>query len=1165
MRDEEKTREQLLQELAEMRRILSDLASKEGDRDPAEARFRALVQNSSDIITILEADGTIRYESPSIERILGHKPADLVGRNAFDFVHPDDIADVQAALAEGIQKPGITVAKELRFRHADGSWVCMECVGNNRLDDPLIRGIIINSRDITDRRKAEEALRREHDLISRIAETSPEGIIVVDREGRITFANTRAEVVLGLPKDEITRRTYNAADWHITDYDGRPLPDEELPFRRVLKSAEAVYDVRHAITRPDGQRVLLSVNAAPLFDESGRVNGMIATVADITKQVEAEQALRESEANYRLLFSAESDAIITVDAKTREIVDANEAALALYGYSREEFLHLRALELSAEPEKSAAHIERVASGKPTALAPGPVQRLHRKKDGTVFPVEISSGAYRVRDRKLICAIIRDDTERMRAAKALRESERQYRTTLDSMADAIHLVDSDLRILLVNKVFEKWNKELGLDTDFIGRTPFEVFPFLSDAVRDEYRRVFETGEVLITEEKTRIGSREITTETRKIPVMEGNRMVRVITVIRDITERKHMEETLRQNKVFLQNIIDAIQDGISVLDCDLNIIQVNPWHEKMYASEMPLLGRKCFEAYQKRTSPCPWCPSLRTIKTGEVHTEVVPYPNAKNPTGWIELSSFPLRDKEGNLTGVIEYVKDISERRRAEERFRALVQNASDFITILGREGAIRYQSPTIKRIHGYEPEDLVGENLFDYVHEEDLPTAGAAYEEALQQPGHTVTSEFRFRRADDSWAYTESAINNLLDNPIIRGVVVNSRDIEERKQLEARLLQSQKMESVGRLAGGVAHDFNNLLTIILGQADLGLKSLPRNDRLSMSLREIKQAAERGSGLIRKLLAFARRQPLEPRVINLNDVLPDMKMMLERIIGRDIELVTRPAEDLGHVRVDPNLMEQVLVNLAVNARDAMPQGGQLILETNQTWLDQEYARLHPEVAPGEYILLSVSDTGVGMTEEVKAHLFEPFYTTKEKDKGTGLGLATCYGIVSQSGGHLSVESEPGRGTTFKIYLPRTGEEPESPPTYEESEEVPGGTETILLVEDNPSTLELIAYILREQGYTVLKAEDGYEALRVAQEHKGGDIHLLLTDIVMPRMSGIELTDRLQKAHPAMKVLLTSGYVDDIQSLREKLKPGSAFIQKPFMPDSLARKVREVLDR
>jgi len=391
-------------------------------------------------------------------------------------------------------------------------------------------------------------------------------------------------------------------------------------------------------------------------------------------------------------------------------------------------------------------------------------------------------------------------------------------------------------------------------------------------------------------------------------------------------------------------------------------------------------------------------------------------------------------------------------------------------------------------------------------------------------------------------------------------VIVAVRDITARRQLEDQLRQVQKMEAVGRLAGGVAHDFNNILGVILGHSQILLSGMGPNDPRRPRVDQIMSASQRAAGLTRQLLAFSRRQVFETRVLDLNQTIESVIKMLGRLIGEDVTLSFRPGESLGRVRADPTQIEQVLMNLAVNARDAMPDGGRLVIETTTAAIDDDYVRVHGGAAPGRYLCIAVSDTGHGMSKDVQAHIFEPFFTTKEPGKGTGLGLSTVYGIVKQSEGFIYLYSEPGRGTTFKIYLPVVGGEVEKP-----AEPPPArpGSETVLLVEDEEGLRELIDELLEESGYHVLAAENPTKAIEIAERHEGV-IHLLLTDVVMPQMNGRELARRVKQRRPDVRVLYMSGYTEDTIANQGVLEAGSSLISKPFTQESLSRKLRELLD-
>jgi two-component system cell cycle sensor histidine kinase/response regulator CckA len=464
------------------------------------------------------------------------------------------------------------------------------------------------------------------------------------------------------------------------------------------------------------------------------------------------------------------------------------------------------------------------------------------------------------------------------------------------------------------------------------------------------------------------------------------------------------------------------------------------------------------------------------------------------------------------------------------------------------------------RQYGYSREEFLGMTLEAIRPPEDVERLRAHRGKA--EEGLVEAGEWRHRKKDGTIIDVDITRHTLTfaGRP---AALATARDITQRKSLEAQLLQAQKMEAVGRLAGGVAHDFNNLLTVILGSADLLLDSLGRDHPEREEAEEIRKAALRAADLTRQLLAFSRQQVLAPQVLDLNEVVANMDKILQRVIGEDIDLRTVPGRDLRAVRADRGQLEQVVMNLAVNARDAMPTGGNLTIETANIELDEAYAREHATVKPGFYVMLAVSDTGVGMDAETRARIFEPFFTTKPKGKGTGLGLATVYGIVKQSGGYIWVYTELGRGTTFKIYLPRVEDAAVPAQSGPASTGSLRGTETLLVVEDQEEVRRLTHRVLVARGYTVLVAASGTEALEVAKAYPG-PIHLLVTDVIMPAMSGREVGLLLAPARPETKALYLSGYADESIVHHGVLEPGVAFLQKPFTAEALARKVREVLD-
>jgi PAS domain S-box-containing protein len=531
-----------------------------------------------------------------------------------------------------------------------------------------------------------------------------------------------------------------------------------------------------------------------------------------------------------------------------------------------------------------------------------------------------------------------------------------------------------------------------------------------------------------------------------------------------------------------------------------------------------------------------------------------------------------RDEIGRLAQVFNdmsaRVSDLYETlQRSEAQFRSLIENVSDFIVVLQADGTIRYASPSFEREAG-ERSPVEGQNILSLVIEEDhievekLLAAVQAKGMSAEAEAAPIESEFRIRLRGGGVRILEASATNLLKHPAVNGIVVNARDVTERRKLEEQLIRAQRMEAIGTLSGGVAHDFNNILTVILGHTEVLLQALQSSPAEYDHLKSIDEASRRASALTRQLLAFSRKQVLQPAVFNLNSLIVDLDKMLRRLISEDIDLRTVTDPQLGATRTDPGQIEQVVMNLVVNARDAMKSGGRITIETANVTLDEDYVRSHAGARPGPHVMLAVSDTGEGISPEILPHIFEPFFTTKEVGKGTGLGLSTVYGIVKQSGGNVWVYSQPGRGSTFKIYLPRV-DEPIPSRTEPPQTTVTSGSETVLLVEDEPSLRDLIRLALTGSGFTVLDVPGPAEALTTSRRHVGA-LHLLLTDVIMPGMDGPALAKQVQNERPDIKVLFMSGYATNFIMHDGVVDPGTNFLEKPFHPRTLLSKVREVLD-
>ncbi len=649
----------------------------------------------------------------------------------------------------------------------------------------------------------------------------------------------------------------------------------------------------------------------------------------------------------------------------------------------------------------------------------------------------------------------------------------------------------------------------------------------------------------------------------------------VGVQEDITARKEAEAALEEREQRFRQVVENISEAYYVMTANFTeTLYISPAYETIW-------GRSCRSLYEDPRSfldPVPVEDRERLeayiarIQAGEDAGEVefrVIRPDGQ--ARWVLGHAVPIRDEHGDVYRIAGVALDITERKQAEDglraserRLRMLFETVNLIVLGLDSQGIVDYVNPFLLQLTGYTRDEAVGSNWFErFLPKAQQADVSGVFLELLERNLHPHSRNAIVTKAGEermiSWHNT--VLRDAQGRP--SGTLSIGEDITEHQRLEEQFRQSQKMEAVGRLAGGVAHDFNNLLTVILGYVDLVRDDLPEGDRARQDLAEIRKAATQASSLTTQLLAFSRHQVLQTTVLTVNDLVEDLRKMLRRLIGEDVELRLDLHPDAGNVRADPGQLQQVLMNLVVNARDAMPTGGTFRIETALVELPGPRAPPREPVVPGRYMLLTVSDTGTGMDAETRARVFEPFFTTKEKGRGTGLGLSTVYGIVQQSGGYVWVESELGRGTTFRICLPTVDAPAEGLAVAVEVAATLTGTETVLVAEDDAMLRPLVTGLLQRQGYRVLVAQNADEALAIARDHISS-VHLLLTDVVMPGGSGRELGRRLAELRPETRVLYMSGYTDDAMARHGVLDPGLAFLQKPFTPAALMRKVREVLD-
>lgn len=761
-------------------------------------------------------------------------------------------------------------------------------------------------------------------------------------------------------------------------------------------------------------------------------------------------------------------------------------------------------------------------------------------------------------------------------------EERHRVTLLSVGDAVIVTDAAGRVENLNPVAERLT---GWPGEEARSMPLEkVFRIVNEETRrpveNPVARVIREGLVVGLANHTVLVARDGTER----PIADSGAPIRdetgaitgVVLVFRDQTEERAAARAVEESRRMLRTVLDTIPVRVFWKDLRSNYLGCNLLFARDAGFDKPeqLIGKDddqmgWAEQADLYRSDDRWVMETGQSKVGYEEPQTTP----DGRTIWLRTSKVPLRDEQGRVTGVLGTYEDITERKEAEaERARLVsaIEQAGEAVVVTDLQGTIQYVNPAFEQVTGYSRSEAVGRNprILKSGRQDE-----AFYKNLWDTIGRGETWRGRFvNRRKDGALYTEEATISPVRNE--KGVIVNylavKRDItehlklqEEKAKLEEQYLQAQKMESVGRLAGGVAHDFNNMLQAILGRSELAMARLDVGHPVRDELEEIRKAAERSADLTRQLLAFARKQTVSPEVLNLNEKISETLGILGRLLGEDIEIVWAPQDSLWYIKVDPAQIDQILANLAVNARDAISGPGKITIETANAVVDEAYCRSHAEAAPGQYVLLTVSDTGEGMVPEVLEHIFEPFFTTKEVGKGTGLGLATVYGIVKQNGGFVNVYSEPGRGSSFKIYLPRFRAEAEPDRPKPARRPLKKGSETILVVEDEKSVLELARTVLEGLGYKVLTERTPAEAIRTAKGY-AGELHLLLTDVVMPGMDGRQLAERLRAFRPGLKCLFMSGYTSNVIAHSGVLEPGVVFIQKPFALADLADKVRQALE-
>jgi two-component system cell cycle sensor histidine kinase/response regulator CckA len=907
------------------------------------------------------------------------------------------------------------------------------------------------------------------------------------------------------------------------------------------------------------RRAALAVDNARLYMDARR---------ELERRKETEESLRRSEEQYRLLFEANPNPMWFFDPETFRFLAVNEAAVRQYGYTREEFLEMKSTDIRPAEEVEAFQRSVKDAVLTGGLATAGIWR-HKRKDGSIVEVGITTQplAFEGQPAQVVLAI--DLTERQAAEQALRQSEARYRELVENASELIATVDLDSGFTSVNAAFAKavgYTQE-----ELIGRSLRDFVPPEQHEQLERARLTkLEGEEASITYEHDLIArdGRRVTVEVASRLIEEGGRTAGVQAICRDVSERKAAEHALRAAEQRYRTLVEGLPlvtfthaptQTARATYMSPQVEELLGYPRQEWMSDPDLFWRVLHPDDAER---------LRIAEAQRTPFDEFRMRARDGREVWVYGRRKLVRDEQGQPLYVQGFWLDVSEKRRAEEALREsqelyelVVENARDMIGIFDAEGRFLFASPSHTAVLGYAAEELIGQVASDFRHPDDAASVSAAVVDPDALAGG-LSVRHRIRHKDGHYVELEGFVVPIFNSDgSLRMILSTSRDVSDRlraEELADQLRQAQKMEAIGRLAGGIAHDFNNLLTIITGYSDLArMRTEPES--IQNAIEQIAAAAKTGSALTGQLLAFSRQQVVRPRLLDAALAIRNAEGLLDRLIGEDIELELDLETDLAAINADPTQVEQVLLNLASNAREAMPEGGRLTIEARTISVEEGEVPPLVGLEPGRSVVISVGDTGVGMDESTRARMFEPFFTTKED--GTGLGLATVHGILTQSGGRVLVESEPGAGTTFRLVFPAV----QGPPAEPAVDTAPlgdlDGSQTVLIVEDEDLVRGLAEEILSGHGYTVLAAGTPEEALAIASSWKE-PLHLVLSDVMLPGKRGPRLVDEVQSLHPEAKTIYTSGYAPALIEERG-VQSEQPFLAKPFTATDLALKVREVL--
>lgn len=1145
-------------------RDISDRKKAEQVLTENEEKYRTLVERSLQGVVIAQANPVrLSFASAPMQKITGYSPEELVQFNPeklYQLVHPDDrelfFSNFQKRL-EGKKIPS-HVQYRLINKNGETRWVEIYSSPIEFMGQLATQTVFM---DITEQKQAEEELQRSEEKYRQIVETANEGIWMMDKNYITTSVNQKMAEMLGYTiEDMIGTPPQN----YIVKDD---LTEQAKTMKRREQGERDQYERR--FLHKDGSVRWLLVSANPLKDKNGEFAGSFGMFTDITERKNAENNVRESEERYRVLFETLEDAVFVADPDSGNLLDLNFQAEKLTGYTRDELIgkHQTFIHPGAHEEMSREKFQQATQNKGSLFTEIEVHA----KSGAHVPVEISSGGtVEIGGKKIHIGIFRDITERKNAEQELRESEQRFRSLYENSTIGLYRTTPGGEIIMANPTIVKM---LGFGSfEELKKRNLSQKGFAHDYARDDFIKWIEQrGEIVGLESAwatksgkpifVRESARAIRDETGKTLYYEGT--------VEDISERRQAETALTESENKFRALFNEAPVGYHEIDEKGRIRQINK-------TELGMLGYSHNEMIGKYIWNFIADSGCKKSVIQKLNYEMLPGQGYERNFIRKDGSTFPalvedrlLTDKNGNVEGMRATIQDISQLKKIQNElqshlkfFEILLDTMPNPVFYKDTKG--RYlggNKAFASEILGMKKEefsgkkivdlpDVIPSELADIYHQKDmelLSNPGIQFYEAKVQCADKKVREFIF---------TKATYNDLQGN--VAGMVGVMVDLSQQKELEQQLRQSMKMEAIGRLAGGIAHDFNNLLTAILGNAEFALCRLSENNPMREEMNEIRKAGNRAAALTQQLLAFSRKQPLKRKVTNLNHVVLNIQKMIQRIIGEDIELVTALEANMGSCYVDPSQVDQVIMNLAVNARDAMPDGGKLFIRTENA-IDRTKLKTngHKKV-----VCLVVQDSGSGIDAETLERIFDPFFTTKGPGGGTGLGLSVVHGIVEQHGGCLTVESKIGEGTTFRVFFPRILDTLD----VEQVDTIPiktfrGNQERILLVEDEEDVRNFISKILTYYNYKVFSAENATEALKIFEKEEA-QFDLVLSDVVLPDINGHDLVKQLLKMKPGLRILLSSGYMDEKVEWEGIHAQRIPFLQKPYDLHELLKAIKKI---